>query len=43
MNNYIPKPSQFDPDSNGHFGSFEKDGVAFGGRYVPETFNACFN
>jgi len=30
MNNYIPKPSKFDPDSNGHFG-------IFGGRYVPET------
>ena len=30
MNNYIPKPSKFDPDSNGHFGKF-------GGRYVPET------
>jgi len=30
MNNYIPKPSKFDPDSNGHFGEF-------GGRYVPET------
>ncbi len=27
---YIPKPSRFDPDSNGHFG-------IFGGRYVPET------
>ncbi len=27
---YIPKPSIFDPDSNGHFGEF-------GGRYVPET------
>ena len=27
---YIPKPSKFDPDSNGHFG-------IFGGRYVPET------
>ena len=27
---YIPKPSQFDPDSNGHFG-------IFGGRFVPET------
>ncbi len=27
---YIPKPSSFDPDSNGHFG-------IFGGRYVPET------
>ena len=30
MNNYIPKPSKFDPDTNGHFG-------IFGGRYVPET------
>ncbi|VAY87042.1 Tryptophan synthase beta chain [hydrothermal vent metagenome] len=30
MNNYIPKPSKFDPDSSGHFGKF-------GGRYVPET------
>lgn len=27
---YIPKPSHFDPDKNGHFG-------LFGGRYVPET------
>ncbi len=27
---YIPKPSKFDPDENGHFG-------IFGGRYVPET------
>ena len=27
---YIPRASQFDPDSNGHFG-------IFGGRYVPET------
>ncbi len=27
---YIPKPSSFDPDKNGHFGEF-------GGRYVPET------
>ena len=27
---YIPKPSKFDPDLNGHFG-------IFGGRYVPET------
>jgi len=27
---YIPEPSKFDPDSNGHFG-------IFGGRYVPET------
>jgi len=30
MNNYIPQPSKFDPDTNGHFG-------IFGGRYVPET------
>jgi len=30
LNNYIPKPSKFDPDANGHFG-------IFGGRYVPET------
>jgi tryptophan synthase beta chain len=30
VNNYIPKPSKFDPDSNGHFG-------IFGGRFVPET------
>ena len=30
LNNYIPKASKFDPDSNGHFG-------IFGGRYVPET------
>ncbi|WP_345973703.1 tryptophan synthase subunit beta [Sulfurimonas diazotrophicus] len=27
---YIPEPSTFDPDTNGHFG-------IFGGRYVPET------
>ena len=27
---YIPTPSKFDPDENGHFG-------LFGGRYVPET------
>lgn len=27
---YIPKPSPYDPDENGHFG-------LFGGRYVPET------
>ncbi|KIM10668.1 MAG: tryptophan synthase subunit beta [Sulfuricurvum sp. PC08-66] len=27
---YIPKPSQFDADANGHFG-------IYGGRYVPET------
>ncbi len=27
---YIPKPSSFDPDENGHFG-------IFGGRFVPET------
>jgi len=30
MNNYMPKPSKFDPDDNGHFG-------IFGGRFVPET------
>lgn len=30
MNNYIPTPSKYDPDDNGHFGQF-------GGRYVPET------
>ena len=30
MNSYIPKPSKYDPDENGHFGKF-------GGRYVPET------
>jgi len=29
-NFYIPKPSVFDPDENGHFGKF-------GGRFVPET------
>ena len=34
---YIPKKSKFDPDSNGHFGSFENDGFSYGGRYVPET------
>ncbi|MBE0514348.1 tryptophan synthase subunit beta [Sulfurimonas sp.] len=34
---YIPSPSKFDPDENGHFGTFSKDSVAFGGRYVPET------
>ncbi len=27
---YIPKPSKFDPNENGHYG-------IFGGRYVPET------
>ncbi len=27
---YIPKPSKYDPDENGHFGEF-------GGRFVPET------
>ena len=27
---YIPQPSPFDPDANGHFGKF-------GGRFVPET------
>jgi len=31
LNNiYIPRPSDFDPDENGHFG-------IFGGRFVPET------
>lgn len=30
MSDYIPKPSKYDPDDNGHFG-------IFGGRYVPET------
>jgi len=30
VNNYIPKPSKYDPDTNGHFGKF-------GGRFVPET------
>lgn len=34
---YIPKPSKFDPDENGHFGVFSDESVAFGGRYVPET------
>ena len=34
---YIPSKSKFDPDENGHFGSFSKDSTAFGGRYVPET------
>jgi tryptophan synthase beta chain len=34
---YMPSPSKFDPDENGHFGTFDKDSVAFGGRYVPET------
>jgi len=34
---YIPKKSKFDPDNNGHFGSFENDGFSYGGRYVPET------
>ena len=29
-NFYIPQPSPFDPDANGHFG-------IFGGRFVPET------
>jgi tryptophan synthase beta chain len=33
---YIPQPSPNDPDSHGHFGSFE-EGLAFGGRFVPET------
>jgi tryptophan synthase beta chain len=30
MSYYIPKPSKYDPNENGHFG-------IFGGRYVPET------
>jgi tryptophan synthase beta chain len=30
MNDYIPKPSPFDPDAKGQFG-------IFGGQYVPET------
>ena len=30
MNMYIPSPSKYDPDENGHFG-------IHGGRYVPET------
>ncbi|KAB7889889.1 tryptophan synthase subunit beta [Poseidonibacter ostreae] len=30
MNDYIPKPSLFDPDEKGQFG-------IFGGQYVPET------
>lgn len=34
---YIPKASKFDPNENGHFGSFSENSVAFGGRYVPET------
>ena len=34
---YIPKKSKFDPDANGHFGDFIKDGFSYGGRYVPET------
>jgi tryptophan synthase beta chain len=34
---YIPKISKFDPNENGHFGEFEKDGFSYGGRYVPET------
>lgn len=34
---YIPKPSKFDPDTNGHFGIFSDTSTAFGGRYVPET------
>ena len=34
---YIPKKSKYDPDNNGHFGSFENDGFSYGGRYVPET------
>ena len=34
---YIPSKSKYDPDENGHFGTFSEDSVAFGGRYVPET------
>jgi len=34
---YIPSPSKFDPDANGHFGVFSETSTAFGGRYVPET------
>ncbi len=34
---YIPKKSNFDPDANGHFGNFERDGFSYGGRFVPET------
>jgi len=33
---YIPKPSQSDPDTLGHFGD-ESMKVRYGGRYVPET------
>jgi tryptophan synthase beta chain len=34
---YIPKPSPFDPDKNGHFGNIANGQVGFGGRFVPET------
>ena len=33
---YIPKPSPFDPDCNGHFGEF-------GGKFVPETLMPILN
>jgi len=33
---YIPTPSPYDPDTNGHFGT-EADKVNYGGRFVPET------
>ena len=33
---YIPKPSSFDPDTQGHFGEF-------GGKYVPETLMPILN
>ena len=36
QNLYIPKPSPFDPDNNGHFGEF-------GGKYVPETLMPILN
>ena len=35
MNDYIPKPSPFDPDEKGQFG-------IFGGQYVPETLRILF-
>lgn len=34
---YMPSPSKFDPDENGHFGAFTDNSASFGGRYVPET------
>jgi len=40
MNNqdfYIPSPSSFDPDTHGHFGDLNSDGIRYGGRFVPET------